>query len=402
MRIHHIACPLIKRANGFGSFPLRRKFSAHALFRNFRCVCTVFGKALHLRTCFFLPSHMAEQALQIAGNEDIHRRRNRHMKRPVPVICACTEEIIQHFVVVRRADEMPDRQPHLHRVPAREDIPEIPRRYRKIQFFSQFDFSHLCRPQVRPEIVNNLRHKPPDIDRICRGKTISLRIKFRRQSLIRKYAFYRALCIVKIPFNAHNTGIFALLCRHLQFLHRADAVLREKYHNACTFHAREALQSRLARIAGGCSQYYNFLFQPLFFGCRFHQIRQYGQCHVLKRQCPAVEQLQKQRIALFHYRHDFRRIKFFVIRPHDAGFQLLVRKVQIKPEHLKRQLPVIQLRQFLQCFPHFGNLLRNIQPPIRADTPQYRLRSRRTNLCVPCADVCQCHFYSFFLFVIIM
>ena len=211
------------------------------------------------------------------------------MEGSVFIIFPRAEEIVQHLIIIGGTNEMPHRQPHLHGIPSCKNIPEVPCRHSKIQCLSVFDFAHAYRLQICPEIIYNLRHQSADVDGVRRRKLESLRRQLLLQRLIRENALYRRLRIIKVPLDANHAGIRALLCIHLQLLHGANPILWEEYHNSCTLHVCKALQCRLACIAACRSQNHNLLIQTVLFRRRFHQIGQYGKCHILKCQCSPVE-----------------------------------------------------------------------------------------------------------------
>ena len=66
-----------------------------------------------------------------------------------------------------------------------------------------------------------------------------------------KNSFYTGLHIVKITVDGAYEYIAALLGGHLQLLHTADALIREKHRDAHAVHIAKAFKRGLARIAGG-------------------------------------------------------------------------------------------------------------------------------------------------------
>ena len=60
------------------------------------------------------------------------------MESSVAVVCAGLEEIGEYIVLIRCADELADRQPHLLCVPASEDVAEVAGRDGKVDLVAEF------------------------------------------------------------------------------------------------------------------------------------------------------------------------------------------------------------------------------------------------------------------------
>ena len=63
-----------------------------------------------------IAGQMVEQPLQIAGNQDIHRRGNGFEELTIPIVIPGEQKIRQHVVLIGGADQPSDRKPHLPRV----------------------------------------------------------------------------------------------------------------------------------------------------------------------------------------------------------------------------------------------------------------------------------------------
>ena len=70
------------------------------------------------------PEAVVEEALEVGGHLDVHRRREARAHWADPVF-AGREEPVQDVVAVRGHAEAPDRDPHLLEHPPREDVPEV-------------------------------------------------------------------------------------------------------------------------------------------------------------------------------------------------------------------------------------------------------------------------------------
>ena len=292
------------------------------------------------------------------------------MESAISVINTGAEEIIQHFIVIGCADKMTCGQTHLCRIPASQNVAEVPCGNGKVQRFSPFDFAHFHSLNICPVVIYDLGHQSADVDGVCGGETIASLFQFVCQFFVGENPFYGTLGIVKVSFDAYNAGVIPFLGSHLQFLHRADAVFREEYHDFHTVYASKAFQRRFSCITGGCCQNDNFLFLSLTFCRCFHKIRQDGQGHILECQCSAVEQFQIKHIPFFHKRYDFFCIEFFIIRMFNAVFQFFFRKVQIQLQYFIGQLPIIHPHEFFGSLVHFRDFLGNIQTAVGADATQ--------------------------------
>ena len=91
--------------------------------------------------------HLEEQALQIAGDQDIHAGALRFEEDPMRRIDAGAEEIGQDIVAVAGADELPDREPHFPGVIGSQNVAEIPGRDAEIHGIPAADSS--LRDQIR-------------------------------------------------------------------------------------------------------------------------------------------------------------------------------------------------------------------------------------------------------------
>ena len=74
-----------------------------------------------------IAGQVVEEPLQIAGNQDVHGRRNGFEEGAVPVVIASEQEIRQHVILIGRADKPPDGKPHLPCVESGQDVAKVPR-----------------------------------------------------------------------------------------------------------------------------------------------------------------------------------------------------------------------------------------------------------------------------------
>ena len=229
-----------------------------------------------------------KQTLQIAGDEDVHGGREGFVKRTAPVVDAGLQKLRQHIVAVGGADEPPDGQPHLFGKIARQNVPEVSGRDDKIHRRARNDSSQPDQIGICLEIIDHLRRKPSDVDRIRGGQADS--------GVLRRTAgenlLHAGLGIVKIPPHRADADVAALLRDHLRLLHRRDALLRIEHQNPRPLDVAEAFERGLAGVAGGRRQDDDFLRHALLPARRGDELRQHGQGHVLKGRSRAAEQLQ--------------------------------------------------------------------------------------------------------------
>ena len=171
MGIHHIAIVIEDIADGFlgldlvdpGPEEIRQDQVLHLVPHG---IGTLFGKILHpfADLCGIMSGFFVEQPFQVAGNEDIHRRRDRPVEFAVPVIRARVDEIGQDIVRIGSADEFIDGQAHQAGIIARQDVAEIPRRYGKVDGIAVFDTPGLDGIGIGAEIIYDLRHQASPVD----------------------------------------------------------------------------------------------------------------------------------------------------------------------------------------------------------------------------------------------
>ena len=147
MGVNHITGFLIQAADSFRRFILAGIVSVKVgklLFHGFgNCIGSSLCKGTHklpVLICI-IPRNVINQPFQIAGNQDIHRRRRCQHKLPVPVVGSCVEEIIQHFIFIRSAYQPVYGKPHLLCIISRQNIAKIPGWNRNVYLFSGFYLS---------------------------------------------------------------------------------------------------------------------------------------------------------------------------------------------------------------------------------------------------------------------
>ena len=247
--------------------------------------------------CIVFAGQQIQQPFQIAGNQNIHRRRASRIEFPIPVVNAGVDEIGQNLVDVGCTNQLAERHAHLFCIVSSEDVAEVTSRNNDVQGFAHFQFALLYQCHIRGHIVNNLRNEPSPVDRIGTGEPHISGSQFFLDGLVGKDFLNTALAVVKVALYGTHVDIAAFLCYHLPLLHIAHAIFRIEDHDFCAFYILEAFKSSLAGVAGSCNQNDNFFFQlQLLHGCG-QEIRQNLQCHILE--CTGWAMPQFEHVSAF-------------------------------------------------------------------------------------------------------
>ena len=187
------------------------------------------------------------------------------MERSVAVINARVEEIGQHIVAVRSTDQPAERQSHSLCDIRRKNVTEVSRRDAHIDPLAVSNLLVLDKVAVRGNIINDLRRKPAEVDRICRRQEFPLRIERVGDVLVGEYRLDSRLRVVEIAPDCADTDVSALLRLHLPLLDVAHAALGVKHLNADTRHILISLKRRLTGVAARRDEYQRIaLFAGLF------------------------------------------------------------------------------------------------------------------------------------------
>ena len=374
---------------------LFRCISARKIFQLFFHFCrdlifTVLFQLFHQFAVFLciLSGNRIDQPFQIAGNQNIHRRRRGQHKFPVSVISSGLEEVKQYFVLIGSTDQLSDRNSHLFCIVCGKNIAEVSGRNRHIQFFPICDLFIFQQLGIGIYIINDLRDKTSDIDRIRRRKLVSCFRKLFLQFLIFKQRFHTTLCVVKITVDRNYRCIPSFLRYHLQFLHTADPVLRIKYDDLRSRNIRKSCKRGFPGISGSRRQDHDLIFYLIFLCCGSQKMRQDRQRHIFERDRRSMKQLQMISISHFYKRRDHFGIKLGIISTRNTAFQFLFRKICQKLFH--HRIGGLLIRHRLQFF-HRHIQLRDVhrhkQSPVFRQTFQDRFGSGRRMLCISCALV---------------
>ena len=235
---------------------------------------------------------LEQKALEVAGNEDVHRRTHRPVKFTALVVCARADEIGEDVVFIGRADEFSDGQPHALGVIRREDVAEIARGNGEVDLFAHLRLPGRDEVEIRRKIIGDLRGEPSEIDGVCGREDVSPLFEFFRVLFAREDGLDRRLADVEIAADGNDVDVFPFLRRHLQFLHLADAVARVKDHDLDALGVFKTFERGFARIAAGSDEDEHLSFDPAQVAALAQQIRQQRKRHILERTGGTVEQFE--------------------------------------------------------------------------------------------------------------
>ncbi len=139
-----------------------------------------------------------EQTLEVARNENIHRRRRSRIEAAVDVINAGVKEIGEHTVFVRRADKAVNRQTHLARIVGGEDIAEVSGRDDEVNLIARLDSAVSYHVAVGGEIIDDLRHEATPVDGVRGGESHAVLGELLAYLFVGEYRLDSGLCIVEV------------------------------------------------------------------------------------------------------------------------------------------------------------------------------------------------------------
>ena len=141
-------------------------------------VLTVFAELLHqIRDELVVAGEEIEQALQVTGDENVHRGGHCLVEGAAAVIAARAQEVGQHIVGVGRAHELADGKAHLLGKVAREDIAEVAGRHDVVDLVARLDAARLHEVGVRSIIIDDLRGEAANVDGVGRGQANALALE---------------------------------------------------------------------------------------------------------------------------------------------------------------------------------------------------------------------------------
>ena len=284
---------VVAAAGGEASFDLFQQRVGYGIFAVF------FQRGEQaVRFVAVVPQQVEDQPLKVAGDQDIHTGGYRGVERAAAIVAPRGEEFREHVVLVGGAYQLVHRQTHASGVPAREDVAEVAGGHAEVDLVAVH--YRALREQVRVggEIVYDLRHEAAPVDRVGGREAHVVFQKPLFYARVGKDGLHAGLRVVKVALDGANAHVVPLLRGHLQLLHRAHALIREKHEDARSRHVFEALQRGLAGIAGGRDQYHALLALQHALRRAREQMGQQLQRHILERAGGAVPQLQNAHVVV--------------------------------------------------------------------------------------------------------
>ena len=226
-----------------------------------------------------------QQALEVRGHHDVHRRRQGRVQGVLDVLIAA-HEAVQDVVAVGGHDQLVDRQAHVARQVAGEDVAEVAGRHREGHRTGR-------RAQLDGgvEVVDDLGHDPRPVDRVDRHQTGAL-----EETLVGEAGLDHLLAVVEVAVDGDVVDVVALDGGHLATLHFGHAVVRVQDEDVDVLAGLAAFDGRRAGVAGGGADDHHAL---VALGQHVvEQATQQLQGEVLEGQGRAVEQLQHPLVAV--------------------------------------------------------------------------------------------------------
>ena len=274
-----------------------------------------------------------DEALQIRGNQDIHRRTGGQNKRTVPVILAGAEEVRQYLILVRCADQLLDRHTHVLCEICCQDITEVTGRDADINLLTLCDIAGLQHLAIRIDIVDHLRNQTADVDGVRRTQNDALCLQLLGKCLIMEDLLHTGLGIIEVAADRRCMGVLSRLRAHLQLLETGNPTIRIEYDDFRTRYIREAGHRRLSGITGGRGQNHDTI-RHLVLPCTgHHQVWEDGKGHILKCDGFSMEQLEVPCAALLYQRCDLRILELLIVGRTDTVTELLLGEIREKLLH---------------------------------------------------------------------
>ena len=284
-------------ANGGGRLLLIGKIAGEVLgdlFANvrFHGVDSVFVQIGHIAGCTALAGGDTEQALQVAGDEDVHRGGHGQVERTVAVVGAGGQEIRQNVILVRCANKATDGKPHQLCQITGKNIAEITGRHTHIHGLAHLQCTARQKITVRRDVVHDLRSKTSPVDGIRARENITTRLECLGHISVSEDNLNACLRIVKITADRSNLHVLTGLSGHLQLLHAADAVYRVEHHDFDVVNILVPFKCGLAGITGCGDKDQGILFLAGLHQGTGKKAGHDLKCHVLKRSSRAMPKLE--------------------------------------------------------------------------------------------------------------
>ena len=231
-----------------------------------------------------------QRPLEIRRHLDIHRRADRGA-HPIGHIAPRPHGTIKDVVLVGRDHQLLDRQPHLARDIAREDVAEIARRHGKAD-----GTMRRAQRQGGREIIDDLRQNPRPVDGIHPRQPHAI-----AEGEIVEHVLHARLGIIEIAVDGQRVDIGFNRRRHLASLHLGYPAMRVKDEQIDIRQSPERLHRRRSGIARGGPHDGDPL--PRLGQRRLHHLPDELHGEILEGQRGPVEQLQQEMVrAKLHQR----------------------------------------------------------------------------------------------------
>ena len=306
-----------------------------------------------------------QEALNIGRLADVHRRRVRDGKLLTRIIHARRDESREDVVHVRRDDELANRRTQELRIIRRENVAEVSARHHDVKLPAEL--------RARQNVIRDLRHQPPRVDRVGARQRDAVRRGFGVDLRIGKDALHGGLRIVKVAPDADSVHVPVRRCRHLQALNLRGAGRGIEHDDLRAVHSGEALHRGTSRVAACRGEDED----ALAVRRMLHEDRQHRQRHVLEGARLAVEELEDVEPVLLDERNRVV-LRKALAQPVRRGASHLRRQI-VKERLHHKFLSVTERRDRLQptAVNGFRSQLRYVKPPVRRQPLKHRLGARR-------------------------
>ena len=243
-------------------------------------------------------AQVVEHALEVAGDEDVHARRDGGEERALAVVDAGGEEVVEHVVLIARHDELGNGQAQELGVVAGEHVAEVARGHAELDLVARLDGTGAQKLRVCGKVVDNLRHQAPNVDGVSAAEHHAALGQALCELAVGEDALDGALGVVEVAAHAAHRDVAAGLGGHLEFLNAAHLALGVEDGDACAGSVRKTGERSLARVARGGGYDHDVLCRSIRGASRpRHEARQHLQGHVLEGARGAVEELEHEGLA---------------------------------------------------------------------------------------------------------
>ena len=233
-----------------------------------------------------------QQTLQIAGNQNVHRRRCGGIELTVPVVYAGADKVCQNLIDIGRTDQLAEGHAHHLGIVSRQNVTEITGRHYNVQQVTVCDLSGFCQRNIRGNIVHDLRYQSAPVNGVRTGECHTALFQCFQHLVVGEDLLDTTLAVVEVALYGTNCNVLAFLCHHLPLLHVADTFYRIEDHDLGARNVLEALQCSLTGITGSCYQNDYLLVHVQLLHSSCQEVRQDLQSHILECTSRTMPQFQ--------------------------------------------------------------------------------------------------------------